>query len=105
MNQKTLLLILIFAVCCWGYEYMEEWNPTNKVYFGKSTEWKPYDNINGIYVDVNFDELRLCKTPKVFTSLVGTSHHWDTTGATRIYQLSENHFSVYVKGVSYKLSV
>ena len=57
---------------------------TGKVYTGKTNNWKTYSS-NGIYVDVDFDELDLCKTPKVFASLLCTSHCWTTTGATSIY--------------------
>lgn len=77
---------------------------TGKVYTGKTNNWKTYSG-NGIYVDVDFDELDLCKTPKVFVSLLCTSHCWMTTGATSIYLLSNDHFRVYVAGVNWNVSV
>ena len=101
MNQKTFLLVVYLVCLCACYDYMEEWNPANKVYFGKTNEWRKFGD-NGIFVDVNFDSLKLCKTPKVFTYLTCSNRCWQTTGQTSIYQLSEDHFRVflYLSGLS-----
>jgi hypothetical protein len=62
-----------------------------------STNWQPYGNNTGIYVDVDTSSCGFTATPKYFTSIGGRSNHWSTTGATSIYNPSPTKFRVYVR--------
>lgn len=51
-------------------------------------------------MDVSYAAKGLTKTPKIFTSIYGTSHIWTTTGATSIYNASNTGFRVYLQGLT-----
>ncbi len=61
-----------------------------------ATNWQPYGS-NGIYVDVDTSSAGFTTTPVYVTSIGGISSHWQTTGATSIYQASPTTFRVYVR--------
>ena len=97
MNYQTVFFF-IFLVCLSScISSMSKWNPKNDIYKGKTDEWKTYSS-NGIYVDVNYQELGLAKTPKVFTYITCTEGCWGMTGVTSLYDLSNEHFRVYLRG-------
>jgi hypothetical protein len=62
-----------------------------------ATNWQPYGNNTGIYVDVDTSGSGFTATPKYITSLGGRSSHWSTTGATSIYRPTPTSFRVYVR--------
>ena len=47
-----------------------------------STNWQPYGNNTGVYVDIDTSGCGFSNTPRYFTSIGGTSSHWSTTGRT-----------------------
>ena len=59
-------------------------------------DWKNYST-TGIYVDVNTSAAGFTQTPVYFTSLQGTSAHWEMVGATSIYSPTRNSFRVYMR--------
>ena len=61
------------------------------------TDWQPYHDNTGIYLDVDTSVGNFTTTPMYFTSLGGNSHHWATTGVTSIYTPSPTGFRVYVR--------
>ena len=65
--------------------------------------WKKHSS-NGIYLDVNFDDLDLCKTPKVFTTVECTTNCWRVSGSSSVYDLSNNYFRVYLRGIDFALT-
>jgi hypothetical protein len=62
-----------------------------------ATNWKPYGNNTGIYLDVDTSACGFTSTPKYFTTIGGRSNHWSTTGATSIYLATPTSFRVYVR--------
>ena len=60
-----------------------------------NTAWQQYGA--GIYVDVATSGCGFGATPIYATSLGGSSAHWLATGATAIYQPTQNGFRVYVR--------
>ena len=62
-----------------------------------STNWKPYGNNIGVYVDVDTTADGFASTPMYFTCLRGKNSHWRTTGATSIYNATRTGFRVYVR--------
>ena len=97
--MKYQAVFFAFFLVCLSYctSSMSKWNPQNDVYKGKTDEWKTY-SYNGVYVDVNYQELGLAKTPKVFTYVTCTEGCWQVSGVTSLYDLSKNHFRVYLRG-------
>lgn len=61
-----------------------------------ATNWQPYGT-NGVYVDVDTSAGRFSSTPVYITSIDGNSHHWETTGASSVYQATSRTFRVYVR--------
>ena len=62
-----------------------------------ATNWQPYGNNSGVYVDVDTSGCGFTSTPRYFTSIGGRSRHWSTTGATSIYNPTPTKFRVYVR--------
>jgi hypothetical protein len=62
-----------------------------------STNWKPYGNNIGVFVDVDATAAGFGSTPKYFTGLGGNTSHWRTTGATSIYNATSTGFRVHVR--------
>ena len=62
-----------------------------------STNWQPYGNNTGIYLDIDTSGCGFNSTPRYFTSIGGRSNHWSTTGATSIYNATPTKFRVYVR--------
>jgi len=61
-----------------------------------NTDWQQYPDGEAVFVDVaNIRQFR--NTPIYITSLGGTSAHWQTTGATSIYNPTPTGFRVYVR--------
>ncbi|WP_241759419.1 S8 family peptidase [Pyxidicoccus parkwayensis] len=61
-----------------------------------ATNWQQYGT-DGIYLDVNTSGCGFTSTPLYFTSLGGTSSHWQSIGATAIYSATATGFRVYVR--------
>lgn len=60
------------------------------------TNWKQYGS-KGLYVDVKTSSASLWEADHCYiTSLGGSSKHWNTTGVTSIYKVSQSKFRVYV---------
>jgi len=62
---------------------------------GSENNWKAYD-ANSIYLDVDTSNYGFSDNVMYFANLIGTSSHWETTGATSIYNPSKNGFRVYL---------
>jgi len=60
------------------------------------SDWEVYRE-DGIFVKVDISSLKLTKTPIIQTSLLGKLHHWQTTGATSIYEASNTSFMVFLR--------
>jgi secreted trypsin-like serine protease len=60
-----------------------------------ATNWKQYFS-DGIYTEVDTSGCALGQTPLVFTSLGGSTRHWEALGGTAIYLTTPNKFVVYV---------
>ncbi len=65
-----------------------------------ATNWQVY-TANGIYLDVDTSSGRFRTTPAYITSIGGNSSHWNTIGATSIYQATATGFRVYVQWVDH----
>ncbi len=67
---------------------------------GRTNKWIDYPyspQYTGIYVDVDISVLKLKNTPLVFTTITGTTSHWETTGATSVYNMTKDGFRVYLR--------
>jgi hypothetical protein len=62
-----------------------------------NTAWQQYPGGEGVYVDVNTSSAGFTSTPIYITSLGGLGYHWETTGATAIYNATPTGFRVYVR--------
>jgi len=77
----------------------------NAVFTGRTRpcDWEcdidPATGVIGISVHVDISHLGLTQTPVVLTSLVGDKKHRDTIGATSIYDLTNEGFTVRVRFV------
>lgn len=61
-----------------------------------NTNWQAYQS-NGIYVDVDTTAAGFNAVPNYVTSLGGLQQHWETVGATSVYEPSATRFRVYVR--------
>jgi hypothetical protein len=61
-----------------------------------NTAWKQYGE-KGIFVDVDTSSAGFTTTPIYITSLGGQGNHWETTGATAIYNPTPTGFRVYLR--------
>jgi len=61
-----------------------------------NTAWQPY-GAQGIFVDVDTSLAGFTNTPMYITSLGGIGNHWETTGATSIYNPTPTGFRVYLR--------
>ena len=96
-----LTLLAIFVACAHSLALSQQITTATDHYVGTANNWVNYgSDKSGLYVEVNFADLGLQKTPQVFTYLTCTSHCWDSSGATSIYELDNKHFRVYVRRVS-----
>ena len=62
-----------------------------------ATNWQPYGNNTGIYLDIDTSGCGFTSIPRYFTTIGGRSNHWSTTGATSIYNATPTKFRVYVR--------
>jgi hypothetical protein len=60
-------------------------------------DWAAYATNQGIVVTVDTSSAGFENTPRYFTALHGNSLHWDTVGATSIYEASRTGFKVYLR--------
>jgi len=60
-----------------------------------SKKWVKYGSAE-MYQDIDIGHCGFSKTPRVFTSMTGTSSHWQTQGITSIYSLTKTKFRVYI---------
>ncbi|MFP2927211.1 M57 family metalloprotease [Pyxidicoccus sp. 3LG] len=60
-----------------------------------STNWQQY-NADGIYLDVSTAGCGYSETPLYVTSIAGVASHWQSSGATAIYDPTPTGFRVYV---------
>ncbi|CAF3862069.1 unnamed protein product [Rotaria sp. Silwood1] len=63
------------------------------------TLWQLY-SASGLYMDIDSSACGFNSTPLYFTSVSGTSSHWDLTGYTAIYSSTKNSFRVYTQSIS-----
>jgi len=61
-----------------------------------TTDWYDYST-NGLYYDVDISDCGFVTIPTVTTSVEGTSSHWDSLGASSIYNTSPTTFRIYLK--------
>jgi hypothetical protein len=61
-----------------------------------ATAWQASGD-DKIYVDVDTSDCGFSSRPVYLTSLVGSTKHWDTLGATAIHNVTEEGFRVYVR--------
>ena len=61
-----------------------------------NTAWQQY-GAEGIFVDVDTSSAGFKTTPIYITSLGGRGNHWQTTGATAIYNPTPTGFRVYLR--------
>ena len=66
MSKALLLMLCLLLAISLCHKGASKWS--NEIYMGESDDWKYYST-NGIYIDIEFDELDLCKVPKVLTSI------------------------------------
>jgi hypothetical protein len=64
-----------------------------------NTNWLVYQP-NAIYVDVDTSSANFNSVPNYVTSLGGVQQHWDTVGASSVYQASRTGFRIYVRFVN-----
>ena len=95
MNSAICFLLLIACFLAQMNTILSSTTPIigpKPTYFsGRTKSWIDYDqaiNRNGIFVDVDFSLLKCKQPPIVFTSLTGTQFHWDVTGVSSIYSLT-----------------
>jgi len=62
-------------------------------------DWKQYKK--GAFVDINSKKCKFSGTPVYFSSLLGNSHHWTTTGATSHFRVRPTGFRVAIAGLRY----
>lgn len=61
-----------------------------------ATAWQQYP-YNTVFVVVDTSAAGFTTTPLYITSLAGDHYHWETTGATSIYEATPKSFKVYVR--------
>lgn len=62
-----------------------------------ATNWQPYPDGNGIFVDVDTSAAQFPSTPAYSTALACDTSAWATTGANVIYWPKPTGFRVYVR--------
>lgn len=95
MNSVICFFLVIICLSAQMSAFLSTVTPVigpKPTYFsGRTKSWVDYDqaiNRNGIFVDVDFSLLKCKQPPIVFTSLTGTQFHWDITGVSSIYSLT-----------------
>ena len=84
-------------------EEMIEFTKKGKIATGSTRpiDWKQYPEIGdgkaGVFVDVDTSSAGFTKTPVYTSALYGNSIHWETTGASSIYNVSPTSFRVYIR--------
>ena len=65
---------------------------------GMSSKWEEYKSSigRGFKTEVDLSTYDFEKTPIIFTSLNGISHHWVTMGSSSIYNSSVKKFEIYI---------
>jgi len=58
-------------------------------------QWRRYGGA-GMYVDVNMRHCNFARTPRVFSTMRGTSHHWLMYGMTSQYSMRNTGFRTYI---------
>jgi hypothetical protein len=66
-----------------------------------NTNWKPYANGRGIFVDIDTSACHFATTPVYITSIGGTGDQWGTTGASSVYMATLTGFRIYIRWVDY----
>ena len=64
-----------------------------------NTLWQNYTG-TGIFMDVDTSNCNFTSTPSYFTSISGTSAHWDLAGYGAIYNPTSTTFRIYAKSLS-----
>jgi hypothetical protein len=74
-------------------------NTNGFIYGGESScdDWMEYADGPGMFVDVNYEHLKLESAPHVVTSLHGNSSHWLIPGGSCVYNVSKNGFRVFIQ--------
>lgn len=60
------------------------------------TSWQYYAT-SGIFMDVNTTKCRFDRIPSYYTSITGTTNHWQLTGYSAIYSGTSTSFRVYMR--------
>ena len=94
MKQLLLVFLLSAAVLAQGgTPFLPE------IFYGETTNWVAYGT-GSLKVDVDFSGLGLTKTPLVFTTLECFTNCFTIIGATSIYNLDKDSFSVFLKSTT-----
>ncbi|CAF1227796.1 unnamed protein product [Rotaria sordida] len=76
---------------------------TNSAYYcngiSSFTLWQLYSP-NGLFMDIDTTSCRFNSTPLYFTSMAGTSSHWDLAGYTAIYSPTNTSFRIYTRSLN-----
>ena len=93
--MKILLILLLqFPVI---FSQLEQASTTGPIYFGKTDNFKLYEDQVGFYVDIDYSELNLSRPPLVHAYLSCNGNGcWTTYGASSIYNLSRKGFRLYL---------
>lgn len=66
-----------------------------------ATAWQQYNDGNGnpigVSLVVDTGDAGFSDTPRYITSIVGDHYHWETTGASSVYEATATSFKVYVR--------
>jgi len=62
-----------------------------------STDWKEYNPLNGVHLEVDISECGFIKTPTVTTSIEGVGAHFRTTGTSSVYKTQPTKFKMYLE--------
>ena len=96
MKKILVLCVVVFAGLA---QNPTLWNFPH-IYTGTANNWQSYNNSpNAIYIDVDFSGLGLVNVPTVIPHLSCSSHCWQTTGGSEVYNLTNTSFRIYVYGL------
>ena len=102
---KTASLLILLILLIFSLFAESAFAQNSKIIAGSTspgeTNWKVYrasdGKIHGIYVDVDTRSAGFSTTPNYITSLGGDGWHFNTVGATSIYNSTPNGFRVYIR--------
>ena len=99
MRIESLILRICFTIIAITTTTAAEKRPYICSGISSNTLWKNYTGI-GIFMDIDTRNCNFTSTPSYFTSISGTSSHWDLTGYGAIYNPTSTTFRIYAKSLS-----